>query len=453
MYLEKIKKAIFNFLKFIGVSLVLIVLYICFVPPFGEIPRAERLRLKKLEPIENALTEYDLALKDLESVTQQTHPTIGSEMEKAARGVIAVDEKLSTFLQNHQVALSHLKEAAKRSQYQFYDHSPIFSDPAPGYLESNKLFNLAGLQARVFIDKGELAKASEINLAIYKMASNFSIEPNGSLIFSLISEVSKGKALGNLFYLLLQKDPSKDTLIEIASQIEKIDSKLPDPYEVMLREWKMTQLSLDVALVEEKEGFEINNKRMDYLPSALKLRLYQSYMQKTQNYTLLLATPLRQWDFEGVKVAQELSMELSESLLDKEWIDFTGLFQLSNFANANSAMTTIYIGRANSAALRAFAICSAYQKVHGKFPETLSQAFDELGAKAGLTIPLDPITGQAIGYRLENGKPVVWLVGKDGQDDGGVKSYSMQDFYKGNKGVDLVFFYGELPPWFKPKVN
>lgn len=452
MGLEKIKRFVFNILKFISVLLVLFTLYICFVPPFGEVPRAERLKIKKVEPSENALTPYNLALKDVETEALQTNSAIVSKIEKALRTTNAVNDELLAFLEKHKTALEHLKEASKLSQYQFYEYSPSFSDPAPNYLSVLTLSNLVNLQSRVFIDKKELLKAQELDLAAYKMANNFALEPNGSLIFSMISEVTRGRAAGDLFYLLTQKEVTKDSLIEIASQLEKMDSRLPDPHQVMMREWKTTQLGLDTTLVEQKSGYDIDNISVDYIPSALKLRIYQGYMQKSQSYMLLLTSALKQWDFESLDQTHKLSKELSSSLLEKEWVDFTSLFNRFNYSPA-STMMSLYIGRANSAALRAFAVCGAYEKIHGKFPDTLEQAFDEIGIKAGVTIPIDPVTAQPIGYRLQDGKPVVWFVGKDCQDDGGKKSYTPQEIREGSKGVDIVFFYGELPTWFKPKTN
>lgn len=452
MNLSKIKKIVLGFVKFVGVFLVVFILYVCFVPPFGQVPRAEHFRVEKLDPQENALTEYNLAMKSLESVTQRTHPTINSDMEKASRGFIAVDDKLTAFLTEHQDAIEHLKEAAKCSNYQFYDHSPVFSDPSPSYLESTTLFNLTGLQGRVFIDQGKLAKAAEINLAAYKMANYFAMEPNGSLVFSLITEVNKGRVLVNLFYLLKQDEITRETLLEIAKKIQQTDDNLPDPYEVMLREWRMTQLSLDSILIGQKGSLSLfnNNKKIDYLPAALKLRLYQSYMEKSQSHILLLTSPLKQWDFEGLKVAQELSRNMSEPLLNKTWVDFTGLFDLVS-VSTSPTLSSLYIGRATSAAVKAFALCGAYQKKHGKFPDTLAQAVDDLGVNSGLKVPIDPSTGQPMGYRLQDGKPMVWFIGKDGQDDGGKRLYTRDEIHSNKPGIDIVFAYGELPFWVKAK--
>jgi hypothetical protein len=449
MILGKIKKAFFTFFKLLGAILVLSIIYVCFVPPFGEIPRADRLRIRKLDPKENALTAYNLAIKDLENVPLQTSLNIGGKLERAARGLEDVDENLMSFLEEHKEAIEQLKESAKAPQYQFYDHSPTFSDPMVDFITSRQLFNLSGVQARIFIDKGDLLKAAELNLAAYKMASNLSMEPNGNLIFNLVSESTRAIVAGNLFYLFAQKELPEETLIQIASQLEKIDRDLPDPQQVMMREWKTLQLSLDSALIEQNASFEVGNKKLDYLPSALKARIYQSSMQKIKNYIMVSSVPLKQWDFKGADAAQGLLRDIFSLLSEKTIVDTIGLFDTFVYSPSGT-MGSLYVGRANSAALRSFAVCALYKKAKGKFPETLDQAFDEVGAKLDLTIPLDPVTNQPINYRIEDGKPIVWFVGKDCKDDGGVRTQNSQEIHKGVQGTDIVFSYRELPPWFNP---
>jgi len=66
-----------------------------------------------------------------------------------------------------------------------------------------------------------------------------------------------------------------------------------------------------------------------------------------------------------------------------------------------------------------------------------------------LNIPLDPATGKPVGYRLENGKPVIWLAGIDGKDDGGKRSYDYQSYYSSKPGADLIYRLGEMPFWLK----
>jgi hypothetical protein len=55
---------------------------------------------------------------------------------------------------------------------------------------------------------------------------------------------------------------------------------------------------------------------------------------------------------------------------------------------------------------------------HGEFPSNA----DDLVPDFLESVPLDPITGNSLQYRLDNGQPVIYSVGADGDDDGGVQA-------------------------------
>ena len=57
----------------------------------------------------------------------------------------------------------------------------------------------------------------------------------------------------------------------------------------------------------------------------------------------------------------------------------------------------------------------AYRRGHGSYPKAL----DELTPLLLPSIPADRITGEPLHYRLIDGKPVLYSVGADRDDDGG----------------------------------
>ena len=56
-----------------------------------------------------------------------------------------------------------------------------------------------------------------------------------------------------------------------------------------------------------------------------------------------------------------------------------------------------------------------YRRKHGNYPETLQQLTPDLLP----AVPADRITGDPVRYRIVDGKPLVYSVGSDRQDDGG----------------------------------
>jgi hypothetical protein len=104
-------------------------------------------------------------------------------------------------------------------------------------------------------------------------------------------------------------------------------------------------------------------------------------------------------------------------------------------------LRVLYVDRANGAALSALAASLAYQKIHGRFPGTLQEA----AAEVGIETPTDPATRRAVGYRVEQGSPLVWLAGFDGRDDGARLAYDDPRQGASIPGSDLVYRLGQTP--------
>lgn len=444
MDFDKVKKVATRSLKLLTLVLVLAAMYVCFIPPFGQLPRADNFGVIKVEPSENAFTDYDLAVKALEE-SKKNFPRFNNlPHDKLIKGLEPLNEESHQWLDLNKKTITHLLEGAKKSKFQFYNRVPIFSDGTINFVSARELFNLANLQTRALIEEGKLEQAAEIALAAYKMASYLNTDPNSGLLFPLVSEVCRDIMAKVLFDLIAQDNLKSDTLIIIAKEIQDADSKVGRPYEVMLREWRIAQISLDNTLVgeveEKRDEYLKKYLKANYLPYGLKQRLYKHLMEKIQMNIFLLSVPLKQWDFASTKAAEKLSDKLSESIIDSFLRDIVQ-------SHSRSTMRMLYMGQASGAALRALAICEAYKKINGRFPSSLEQAFEQLREKADLRTPIDPITRKAIKYRLENEKPVIWLLGTDGQDDGGINNYTKNQANMYPEGQDLIFFYKEKPAW------
>jgi len=75
-----------------------------------------------------------------------------------------------------------------------------------------------------------------------------------------------------------------------------------------------------------------------------------------------------------------------------------------------------------------------FQLKHGRFPKTLSELTPEFLSK----VPLDPVDGRPLRYRLDaDGRFTLYSVGENGKDDGGDPTLG--------KGVKTTFFYWQNP--------
>jgi hypothetical protein len=93
--------------------------------------------------------------------------------------------------------------------------------------------------------------------------------------------------------------------------------------------------------------------------------------------------------------------------------DWSGVIQAMDRSNTerDAAITVIALHR--------------YRLADGDFPATL----DELVPEFLPTLPLDPMDGKPLRYRLKVSGPVLYSIGADGFDGGGVKAEEEQDAY------------------------
>ena len=73
-----------------------------------------------------------------------------------------------------------------------------------------------------------------------------------------------------------------------------------------------------------------------------------------------------------------------------------------------------------------------YRLAHGDFPPALDQLVPEFLP----TLPLDPMDGKPLRYRLKTSGPVLYSIGADGFDGGGVRAEEEQDAYPGAESPD-----------------
>ena len=99
MDFDKVKKVATRSLKILTLVLVLIVMYVCFIPPFGKLPRADNFGVIKVEPSENAFTDYDLALKALEE-SKKNFPRFNNlPHDKLIKGLEPLNEESHQWLE------------------------------------------------------------------------------------------------------------------------------------------------------------------------------------------------------------------------------------------------------------------------------------------------------------------------------------------------------------------
>ena len=117
--------------------------------------------------------------------------------------------------------------------------------------------------------------------------------------------------------------------------------------------------------------------------------------------------------------AAEAGEQLSEipNAFGKYWISLH-----SELATADSLAGTIVRRRARTEATIATFAIRRFERLHQRLPKTLQEVVD---AKFLIEIPRDPIDGQPLRY--DPARRLLWSIGLDGHDDGGVQNYGSSE--------------------------
>ena len=143
---------------------------------------------------------------------------------------------------------------------------------------------------------------------------------------------------------------------------------------------------------------------------ASRAEMLHRYDQIMDQQQANLHFPIREVDF---KIVQSMLMSIKQSPADR--MHYLLIDQLAPIFNRAQAQCERYLGERDGA-LVAIAL-EIYRRRYGKYPAALT----ELAPKFLPAIPADRITGDPVKYGLRDGKPIVYSVGADRIDDGGVR--------------------------------
>ncbi|MBI4852394.1 MAG: serine/threonine protein kinase [Acidobacteria bacterium] len=483
------------------------IFYILMVPPFVSPPKLARPKIEKIPDSENAWVEYDLAIQDLLEiptvsllatnssraksletiVSKKTldlakNPASSANLEDVAKGYVEFNDEQLAYLDKHRGAIEHLLAASKRPYAQYNNSEEVLvGSSEPNFFQLKVLTNVACAKAQQLNLQGKHKEAIELALAAYRLSIDIGAEPYASFLALFTSTVCRGIATATLFNILNSSQTEAQTDLEIAHQIALHQNRSINAYQFL--EWefqsisiileditvnqqfdKLEQISLDNYMDEDKKSsFRPKTWLIRTFP-GLRLRVYNSYLvQKDSLLDTFQKNGLATWNYQKVKqICKEISQQyvgnssLSKAIVTGKQILFFDLDKAIAHEltkpphNTLSNMMSLYNTYTLSTALEIFAICSAYKKTNGEFPANLEQAMKF----ARLDIPKNLTNNKAVGYRLENGVPVIWFTGLDGKDDMGKKGYSRKETLSAFiADKDIIFEFGKMPLYFPPPNN
>ncbi len=343
---------------------------------------ASRPVLRGVAVAGNAWDDYAIALKEIEKLKGDT--ALG---EFVSRGPKADRAKVEGLLAVHAAALEPLCRGAARSHGQY----PIvwqegFAANVPGLLQSQRLANLAVCRSRFLVEEGKLREAAELLLDTCQFGRDLGF--NRVLITEMIALAIYGLALDELRDLILSGKLSREELLAVAGELERVDRSFPPHGFSMMNEALMAGwgfIKMEGGTEEERRSLGVSG----LIGLGFARRLLYADAFDTELDFMKRAADLegRPWD-EAQKKGQEMVVESSRLKNPLSKIMVPGVL--------SSSLT----GRERRAHLRLVLVAARYRAT-GETPDL----DDPFGTK---------LRTSRSGDRLK-----VWSVGRDGADDGG----------------------------------
>jgi hypothetical protein len=201
-----------------------------------------------------------------------------------------------------------------------------------------------------------------------------------------------------------------------------------------------------LALLSEHERDAVSaaeeGLRMEYVMSRNTMALLQT--GRMPSSPLLHVPPQVNWPAEiaACDMAFADVLALAAKPYDRAQTEGWDKREVAKVKSQNAVLTARFLcdepclvaftrERARLAGVECLTAVRRYALTHGSLPDNLEVATREAGLKA---VPTDPFSGGPMQYKVIDGKPVVYSVGKDQKDDGGAV-----DWNNGQQPGDFVF--------------
>ncbi|MBX7222510.1 MAG: serine/threonine protein kinase [Blastocatellia bacterium] len=420
--------------------------YNLLVPPFGAVPVSPATQFTSLPKEENAWTDYRVALRKLGAGNDPDDPFPDGLGQFCQWKKDNLTDAEKAFVERNQEALLHLQAGNKRPHSQMVDNPAEAETQIPRLLEAKALVFLALSQSRLWLEAGKPAEALDLCFAAWRFSNSFT-DPNAGLFGFLEAAATRKISLNYLYGLVSRQNLAPELHRDIAQRLAAHAQHQVSPASLLESEQAVMAGFLHRLLIQQQRHTSFRTPvLLDYTP-GLRLRVYQRMREFQQNSLAAYQPALASWDLPRL---QEIEREINHRL-ERTWPrSLSDLISRQLLLISEPTMVapvnSLYQDQAYVVGLRALVAVEYFHQRQQRYPQTLAEATQELGMP-----PLtDFVSGQPLGYRLEQGTPVWWLPGLDRRDDQGRQNYTAEALKTPTEGSDILFRKGSNV-WFDRK--
>ncbi len=411
-----------------------------------------------IPPEENAATHYNKAfelMKDWPS--KEARLRTYEILDKGWKGE---DKELEEFLEANREAFEEFRKGVSKEKCQFIEGEITFDADRhlPPLTKTTSLAQLLILQARLYERNGDLEKAITNSLDVIKLGRDLGQDK------IMISKMMD-RMVFDISYDALKDLVRSENLTPTLSRITLSRALELEERSVSMREtlegeaavaksavkWTLIDIEEEAATRAEETPLEKTKKMWrNFLvlkaPNEKKrltfLVIKQTYRRIDEYYGRTISF-IEKGDYKAIsafedayfeKMREERKLTLRDFLRANEKFAELMVDVLFIILFPETGRSSIYF--ANAQARERFIIATLavrlFKMEKGGYPEKL----DELVPEYLDEVPLDPFALKPLRYKKREGKWIIYSIGPDGKDDGGLKKYVP---YKTEEGTDLIF--------------
>ena len=408
-----------------------------------------------IPPEENAATYYNKAFGLMKDWPSEDAETRARKIIK--EGWKEEDKELEELLKANEPAFEEFRKGLVKEKCRFISGEITYDTPLPHLKKARDMARLLMLEARLYERNGDLEKAITNSLDVIKLGRDLGQD---RILISKLVDI----AIFSISYAALKDLVGSENLTPALSRITLSRVMELEERSVSMREtlegeaavaksavrWTLIDIEEEAATKAEETPLEKTKKMWrNFLvlkaPNEKKrltfLVIKQTYRRIDEYYGRTISF-IEKGDYKAIsafedaywKKIEERKLTLRDFLRANEKFPELMVDVLFIILLPGTGRSSIYF--ANAQARERFIITTLavrlFKMEKGRWPEKL----DELVPEYLDEVPLDPFALKPLRYKKHESKWIIYSIGPDGKDDGGLKKYVP---YKTDEGTDLIF--------------
>jgi hypothetical protein len=410
-----------------------------------------------IPPEENAATYYNKAFELMKDFPDEETFTRGLRIIE--QGWKEEDKELEELLKANGPAFVEFRKGAAKEKCQFISGEITYETLVPHLGKARTLARLVVLEARLFQRNGDLEKALANCLDAIELAHD--LGKDRLVISKLVDTALFFIAEDALLGLVRDERLTAQLARSALKGLLELERKAVSLKEALMGEMALFVPSLRRLLAEIRQGTqsEISQEPrigeikqiMSHIAANRELseQMLSEYNLLSKQYIEEIISFVEQGQYSEIspfshaffrEIRSETTPHMQAILSGRDTrpetiakvVGTLLLPALSRFPNE------VAKGEARSRGITALFAIRLFEMEKGHLPQSL----DELVPEYLENVPLDPFDLKPLRYRKREGKWVIYSIGPDGKDDGGVRNYV---YRQGEEGTDIILEGEPIP--------